>query len=52
MFDLACELGQPELGLGLTKEVDEEEMCSTDTQAKWKKLSDLALKLGRGEPHE
>ena len=48
-FDLACELGQLELGLGLMKEVDEEEMDSTDTQAKWKKLSDLALKQGNFE---
>jgi coatomer subunit beta' len=45
-FDLACELGQLELGLELMGGVDEEEKDSTDTQAKWKKLSDLALKQG------
>eukprot|EP00520_Triparma_pacifica_P000280 CAMPEP_0118664034 /NCGR_PEP_ID=MMETSP0785-20121206/17778_1 /TAXON_ID=91992 /ORGANISM="Bolidomonas pacifica, Strain CCMP 1866" /LENGTH=1017 /DNA_ID=CAMNT_0006557875 /DNA_START=18 /DNA_END=3071 /DNA_ORIENTATION=- len=45
-FDLACELGQLDIALSLMSEVDAEEAESTDTQAKWKKLSDLALNKG------
>eukprot|EP00546_Thalassionema_frauenfeldii_P010541 CAMPEP_0178915812 /NCGR_PEP_ID=MMETSP0786-20121207/12251_1 /TAXON_ID=186022 /ORGANISM="Thalassionema frauenfeldii, Strain CCMP 1798" /LENGTH=850 /DNA_ID=CAMNT_0020588997 /DNA_START=388 /DNA_END=2940 /DNA_ORIENTATION=- len=44
-FDLAIELGQIEIALGLMKETAEEEKDSTDTMTKWKKLSDSALKV-------
>jgi coatomer subunit beta' len=43
-FDLALELGQVETAHQLLLETPEEEKDSTDTQTKWKRLSDAALK--------
>jgi coatomer subunit beta' len=43
-FDLALELGQVETAHKLLLETPEEEKDSTDTQTKWKRLSDAALK--------
>ena len=43
-FDLALELGHIDVAHNLLDEIPEEERDSTDTLAKWKKLSDLALK--------
>ena len=43
-FDLALELGHIDVAHNLLDEIPEEETDSTDTLAKWKKLSDLALK--------
>mmetsp|Transcript_6880 Transcript_6880/g.12347 ORF Transcript_6880/g.12347 Transcript_6880/m.12347 type:complete len:981 (-) Transcript_6880:96-3038(-) len=43
-FDLALELGQTEVGHELLKEVPEEDKDSIETMAKWKRLSDAALK--------
>jgi len=48
-FDLACELGELDIALEIMGEVDEEDAETTDTQAKWKKLSDLALNKGNFE---
>mmetsp|Transcript_5126 Transcript_5126/g.11478 ORF Transcript_5126/g.11478 Transcript_5126/m.11478 type:complete len:941 (+) Transcript_5126:66-2888(+) len=44
-FDLAIELGQIELALALLNQTPEEDKDSTETMAKWKKLSDSALKV-------
>jgi len=44
-FDLAIELNQVETAHGLMSEIPEEDLDSTDTMAKWKKISDVALKL-------
>jgi len=43
-FDLAMELGQIEVGHQLLLETPEEDKDSTETEAKWKRLSDAALK--------
>lgn len=43
-FDLGLELGQIDLAHQILLETPEEDKDSTDTQAKWKKLSDAALK--------
>lgn len=43
-FDLALELGQTDLAHSILLETPEEDKDSTDTQAKWKRLSDSALK--------
>lgn len=43
-FDLALELGQIDLAHQLLLETPEEDKDSTDTQTKWKRLSDAALK--------
>jgi len=43
-FDLALELGHIDIAHGLLEETEEEEKESTDTMAKWKRLSDAALK--------
>jgi len=43
-FDLALELGHIDVAHNLLDEVPEEDRDSTDTLAKWKRLSDLALK--------
>lgn len=44
-FDLALELGKIEIAHELMNETPAEEKDSTDTMAKWKKLSDAALKI-------
>jgi len=43
-FDLALELGHIDIAHALMEEVPEEDNESTDTMAKWKRLSDAALK--------
>ena len=43
-FDLALELGHIDVAHNLLDEIPEEDRDSTDTLAKWKRLSDLALK--------
>lgn len=43
-FDLALELGQIEVAHQLLLETPEEDKDSTETEAKWKRLSDAALK--------
>lgn len=43
-FDLALELGQVDLAHQIVLETPEEDKDSTDTQAKWKRISDAALK--------
>jgi coatomer subunit beta' len=43
-FDLSLELGQVDLAHQILLETPEEDKESTDTQAKWKRLSDAALK--------
>jgi coatomer subunit beta' len=43
-FDLALELGQTEIAHQLLLETLDEDKDSTDTQSKWKRLSDAALK--------
>lgn len=43
-FDLSLELGKIDLAHELMKETPDEEKYSIDTMAKWKKLSDAALK--------
>lgn len=43
-FDLAMELGHTDVAHSLLQETPEEDKESTDTMAKWKRLSDLALK--------
>ena len=43
-FDLALELGHIDVAHNLLEEVPEEDRDTTDTMAKWKRLSDLALK--------
>lgn len=43
-FDLSLELGQVEIAHTLMQETPEEDKDSTDTMAKWKRLSDAALK--------
>ena len=43
-FDLALELGQTEVAHQLLLETPEEDKDSTDTETKWKRLSDAALK--------
>jgi coatomer subunit beta' len=43
-FDLSLELGQVDLAHLILLETPEEDKDSTDTQAKWKRLSDAALK--------
>jgi coatomer subunit beta' len=43
-FDLSLELGQVDLAHQILLETSEEEKESTDTQTKWKRLSDAALK--------
>jgi len=43
-FDLALELGQTETAHALLLETPDEEKDSTETQSKWKRLSDAALK--------
>lgn len=43
-FDLALELGHTEIAHSLMNEIREDERDSTDTMAKWKRLSDAALK--------
>jgi len=43
-FDLAMELGQTDVAHSLLQETPEEDIDSTDTMAKWKRLSDCALK--------
>lgn len=43
-FDLALELGHTDIAHSLMSEISEEELDSTDTMAKWKRLSDAALK--------
>lgn len=43
-FDLALELGHTDIAHSLMGEIGEEELDSTDTMAKWKRLSDAALK--------
>eukprot|EP00567_Pseudictyota_dubia_P002390 CAMPEP_0197466024 /NCGR_PEP_ID=MMETSP1175-20131217/64840_1 /TAXON_ID=1003142 /ORGANISM="Triceratium dubium, Strain CCMP147" /LENGTH=910 /DNA_ID=CAMNT_0043002053 /DNA_START=58 /DNA_END=2786 /DNA_ORIENTATION=- len=44
-FDLALELGHIDIAHTLLEETSEEEKDSTDTMAKWKRLSDAALKV-------
>ncbi|KAL9183551.1 hypothetical protein ACHAXT_004407 [Thalassiosira profunda] len=44
-FDLALELGKIDVAHELMKQTPEEEKNSIDTMAKWKKLSDAALKI-------
>ena len=47
-FELACDLGLLETGLELMEEVVlTDEADSIDTQSKWKRLSDLALKQSK-----
>lgn len=48
-FDLALELGQIDVAHMLMEETVEEEKDSTDTMAKWKKLSDAALGVSNFE---
>lgn len=43
-FELAIELGQVDLAHQIVLETPEEDKDSTDTHAKWKRLSDAALK--------
>jgi len=43
-FDLALELGQTETAHALLVETPEEDKDSTETESKWKRLSDAALK--------
>jgi coatomer subunit beta' len=43
-FDLALELGHTEVAHSLMEETAEEDKETTDTMAKWKRLSDAALK--------
>ena len=43
-FDLSLELGQVDLAHQILLETPEEDKDSTDTHAKWKRLSDAALK--------
>jgi len=43
-FDLALELGQVDLAHSIVLETPEEDIESIDTQTKWKRLSDAALK--------
>lgn len=43
-FDLALELGQTETAHHLLLEIPEEDNHSTETESKWKRLSDAALK--------
>jgi len=43
-FDLALELGQTETAHALLLETPDEDKDSTDTESKWKRLSDAALK--------
>lgn len=43
-FDLALELGQVDLAHQILLETPDEDKDSTDTQTKWKRLSDAALK--------
>ena len=43
-FDLALELGQTETAHQLLLETPDEDKDSTDTESKWKRLSDAALK--------
>jgi coatomer subunit beta' len=43
-FDLSLELGQVDVAHQILLETPEEDKESTETQAKWKKLSDAALK--------
>eukprot|EP00591_Stephanopyxis_turris_P006839 CAMPEP_0195518382 /NCGR_PEP_ID=MMETSP0794_2-20130614/12763_1 /TAXON_ID=515487 /ORGANISM="Stephanopyxis turris, Strain CCMP 815" /LENGTH=947 /DNA_ID=CAMNT_0040647331 /DNA_START=62 /DNA_END=2905 /DNA_ORIENTATION=+ len=44
-FDLALELDQIETAHELLQETPEEDKDTTDTMAKWKRLSDVALKI-------
>jgi len=48
-FDLALELGQIDVAHMLMEETAEEDKDSTDTMAKWKKLSDAALGVSNFE---
>ena len=48
-FDLALELGKLDIGLELMQDVAPEDAETTDTQSKWKRLSDLALKQSKFE---
>jgi len=48
-FDLALELGQLELGLELMGNIPADESETTESQAKWKRLSDLALSQSKLE---
>jgi coatomer subunit beta' len=51
-FELACDLGELETGLELMNEImaaEPDEKDSIDNQAKWKRLSDLALKQSKFE---
>ena len=43
-FDLAIELNQVDLAHELMSEIPKEDLDTTDTMTKWKKLSDVALK--------
>mmetsp|Transcript_13445 Transcript_13445/g.25774 ORF Transcript_13445/g.25774 Transcript_13445/m.25774 type:complete len:943 (-) Transcript_13445:69-2897(-) len=43
-FDLSLELGQVDVAHAILLETPDEDKDSTDTQTKWKKLSDAALK--------
>jgi len=43
-FDLSLELGQIDVAHALLQETSEEDKETTDTMAKWKRLSDAALK--------
>jgi len=43
-YDLALELGHTDFAHSLLKEISEEDKESTETMAKWKRLSDAALK--------
>ncbi len=44
-FDLSLELGKIDIAHSLMQEIPSDEMNSIDTMAKWKKLSDAALKI-------
>ena len=43
-FDLAIDLNQVDIAHSLMSEIPEEDLETTDTMTKWKKLSDVALK--------
>ncbi|GAX17924.1 hypothetical protein FisN_18Hh132 [Fistulifera solaris] len=43
-FDLSLELGQVDLAHSILQEIPAEEKDTTDTQTKWKRLSDAALR--------
>ena len=43
-FDLALELGHVDIAHALMEEIPEEDKDATDTMAKWKRISDAALK--------